>query len=364
MKQTLLSFNIFIDNEYLDKYIAICQLAKTPQYILQDFYQKHHIVPRSYFKLHSIPIDSTSNNVVKLNYCDHILCHYYLAKCTIGDFNYRMIRAFTYLTNRLVAANTCTEDDVKKIIPELEEMYFIDKHNESNKLKNGKWVNNGIRQLYISGLELETFLQTNQNFAIGKLPLTKEQRERRSMQIGHTKNKKVINNGSANKFVANYELDDYLAAGWLLGRYDVGNKSKLYGLVLSEEHKQKCSSSLLTKYADGSIVPWNKGLTKDTNSIIAQYSLANSGQFKKGERPWNYNKCFSEETKEKMRLAAINRPKRKVLCIELNIIFNSVKEASEFIGCSVASCCCGRNKTAGGYHWKYVEDEINKNDKK
>lgn len=47
--------------------------------------------------------------------------------------------------------------------------------------------------------------------------------------------------------------------------------------------------------------------------------------------------------------------KRKILCVELNQVFNSLKEASAYINkTSVCECLKGRCKTAGGYHWRYV----------
>lgn len=50
--------------------------------------------------------------------------------------------------------------------------------------------------------------------------------------------------------------------------------------------------------------------------------------------------------------------KKKVLRIEGGIIFNNLTEAASSIGLTnsaVGNCCNGRNKTAGGYHWKYVD---------
>jgi len=60
-----------------------------------------------------------------------------------------------------------------------------------------------------------------------------------------------------------------------------------------------------------------------------------------------------------------NTRKRKVLCVELDITFNSIKEAAEFV-CQgsldkikhtisgICSVCTGRRKTSSGYCWKYV----------
>lgn len=49
---------------------------------------------------------------------------------------------------------------------------------------------------------------------------------------------------------------------------------------------------------------------------------------------------------------------KKVRCVELDMIFNSVKEAGEYVGntCSnISFCLSGKTKTSGGYHWKYVD---------
>ena len=51
-----------------------------------------------------------------------------------------------------------------------------------------------------------------------------------------------------------------------------------------------------------------------------------------------------------------------VICIELNKIYNSIKEASEDLNIQQAhiSGCCVKRKhyiTAGGYHWQYVKEE-------
>ena len=49
--------------------------------------------------------------------------------------------------------------------------------------------------------------------------------------------------------------------------------------------------------------------------------------------------------------------KKRVLCVELNLTFDSVVDASKFISKSksqVADCCLRPWTTAGGYHWQYI----------
>lgn len=77
------------------------------------------------------------------------------------------------------------------------------------------------------------------------------------------------------------------------------------------------------------------------------------------------NRVFSEEAKKKMSEAKLiagtfqgkNNPKaQKVICIETNQIFDTIKEASEIMCInrdSISKTCRGIQKKAGGYHWRY-----------
>lgn len=57
----------------------------------------------------------------------------------------------------------------------------------------------------------------------------------------------------------------------------------------------------------------------------------------------------------------IKRRDLPIRCVENGKIFNSIKEATEFAGLQggecIRRCCKGKSKTAGGYHWEYVDEE-------
>ena len=49
---------------------------------------------------------------------------------------------------------------------------------------------------------------------------------------------------------------------------------------------------------------------------------------------------------------------KKVRCIETGITYSSIREASEQTGVcqsSISRCCNGKRKTAGGFHWEFVD---------
>ena len=62
-----------------------------------------------------------------------------------------------------------------------------------------------------------------------------------------------------------------------------------------------------------------------------------------------------------MKINIIDIPRRrhgkKVLCIETQIVYDSLTDASRemSIDCgSISRVCKGERQTAGGYHWEYV----------
>lgn len=74
-------------------------------------------------------------------------------------------------------------------------------------------------------------------------------------------------------------------------------------------------------------------------------------------------RTFTEEHKQKMSenhadISGSKNPRaHKVICIETQQVFNTIKEAEQWCGKKgVKECCRGRAKTCGGFHWQYLED--------
>ena len=51
---------------------------------------------------------------------------------------------------------------------------------------------------------------------------------------------------------------------------------------------------------------------------------------------------------------------KKVLCVETGIVYVSQAEASRATGIgsyNISNCITGKQKTAGGYHWRYIDEQ-------
>ena len=85
---------------------------------------------------------------------------------------------------------------------------------------------------------------------------------------------------------------------------------------------------------------------------------------KTGENNPFYGKHLSEDHKEKIRDTRKERDiqpvnKRRILCVETGVIYESTAEASRQLDVhnfAIRRVCYGQRKTAGGYHWKYIDE--------
>lgn len=159
------------------------------------------------------------------------------------------------------------------------------------------------------------------------------------------------------------------------------------GKEISEETKEKLSKAL-----SGENNPmYGKTYTLKQRQLISKRTKGENNPMygKRGKDNPNYGRHLTEEQKQKLskimnspevkkkisdKLKGDKNPmknkvnamkcgathKKKVICVETGIIYNSLKEASEKtnINVSCISCACkGRQKTAGGYHWEYYIDK-------
>ena len=67
-------------------------------------------------------------------------------------------------------------------------------------------------------------------------------------------------------------------------------------------------------------------------------------------------KRAGEKISEKMK-GDKNPMSRKVICLETKQVFNTVKDAEDWLGKKgIGNCCRGITKTAGGHHWQFLDD--------
>lgn len=135
-----------------------------------------------------------------------------------------------------------------------------------------------------------------------------------------------------------YEKEAYYISYFNTTNFNYGYNIKLGG-----------NKSRMTDYIKQKISKANKGriVSEETRKKI---SLNNKRGF--------IGRHHTEETKEAIRN---KKESKKVMCIETGIIYKSIREVErefEISHISISRCCRGVNKTAGGYHWKFIEKEV------
>ena len=159
-----------------------------------------------------------------------------------------------------------------------------------------------------------------------------------------------------------------------------GKNHHFYGKHLTEDHKRKIREANIghrvSEETRRKIGEGNRGKGKSEETIQKwresrkKYTHSEETRRKIGEG--NRGKRLSEETKRKIgaanrgrhfsedakRLMSENSSlKRKVMCIETGVIYDSIREASKHVGTpasNIGSVCRGKTKTAGGYSWSYI----------
>lgn len=69
-----------LDNLYIKKYLNLISYRQKYKLDPNIYQEKHHIIPRYFYKVNKLKIDGSSKNIVNLTAKEHILAHLYLYK--------------------------------------------------------------------------------------------------------------------------------------------------------------------------------------------------------------------------------------------------------------------------------------------
>lgn len=361
LKQILLDTGFVDDSDALRDYCQLIEENRNRE-VEKFITQKHHILPRAYFDLIEQPVNNKKENLVNLKYQDHILAHYYLAlACKHTALRYKMISAI----NPILAScdKYCPElTEVERLqilvstLPHYQQLYeeackARGKH--SSKVLQGRARPEEVRQ---------KISQSSR----GKVHTPEA---RKKMSEAHTG--KVLSNETRQKISqANLGMVQPWAGRKQSPEEIENRRQKLLGHETSEETKHKISEA-------------NKGKT------LSEETRAKLSTALKGREAWNKGKpsniagrkgIYYPDTLEikyvlpeqledylkqgwltgnpSARGRTTGTRSRSIRCLETDEVFLMIKSAAaaKQIGeTSIMQCLKGRSKTAGGYHWEYID---------
>lgn len=354
LKNKLLITNTFIDNEYLDKYCElIIQNKETKKERPKT--QSHHILPKSYFKLHCIEIDNSKNNRVNLLYKNHILAHYYLCLCSKGKFAYSMQNGFFHLINCKHEYKDFNPEQDLEYYQQIYEEYILNlkgfkmKGSTKKKLKEINSIpvqNLETGDVYTSRLEAAKAFNVNSSSIGNACKYTFENINRTCCGYHWISLKckdSTYSQEERNNILSN--LPPFKKKGFKLG----GKKPEGYGEKIgaklknskrSEETKRKMSASRLG-------VP--QGEHSENHRQNIRKALLGNKQSQKTKQ------LKSESLKGKEFI------KHSVYCIELDKIFSNSSTASQELGISktiIDRVCKNNRYNVEGLTFKYIKNII------
>lgn len=189
LKDKLLLTGYFVENEWLVKYCELINSNLNTKY--EKFKtQRHHIIPKCYYKFNNLPINNSKENLINLGYVDHAMAHLYLAAAAENNkqFQHRNMKAVDHVLGNV---------NFKKFDFNLYERDLI--------------INS---DLYKNTYEkTKEFWSKTCNFHD---PNSQSIEIRRQNGL-QNKGRKYINKDGCVKAVKECELNEYLNNGWLLG---------------------------------------------------------------------------------------------------------------------------------------------------
>ena len=152
------------------------------------------------------------------------------------------------------------------------------------------------------------------------------------------------------------------------GKYQVSNQGRIWSVVSQRYLKPRLDSK--GYWIVNLTAPNGKKKTERIHRLVALAFIENPNNLPqvnhKDENKQNCNVDNLEWCDAKYNINYGTRNLRtaqsrckKVYCVELDRVFNSIKEAAEILHIdrrNISTVCRGRGKTCGGYHWQYWEE--------
>lgn len=271
----LLLKDICVENEYFYKY---CNLIECNINTVHKKFetQKHHIIPKAYFKHNNIEIDNTLENIVVLSHRDHILAHYYLSKCCVDDYLiYSNEYALLFMLNK---QHIPEEDELFDLLDDYVSVYKDFCVRQSNLMLGHTPWNKGVKMP-------PDFCQKLRMYNLGRKHSETERYKISCSLKGKNKGGVYVNNGVVVKHIKEQDLQTYLDNGYKRGNlYSYDNKWNMRKTIHKNNVEKRVFTEELDRYqADG----WELGRCKE--------SLNKMSSGRKGKPAWNKGKKMSEE---------------------------------------------------------------------
>lgn len=310
---------------YRHVYMLIIERAKSEEKLglrkkgNGNYYERHHILPKSIFPLW----EKEKRNLVLLTAREHLFCHMLLVN--MYPKSHEMWSALWYMSSKSKRKDSKYP---KLTLKEYERIKMSYAKSNSNHLKGKKNPNMARNFSDETRKKFSEKFKGNTNVK-GRSWWTKDRKSTLAFKCP--------------------------GDGWIKGRNTKGTPAWNKGQKMSEEQKRKSSQR-----------------QKEFAAKLSQEERKKMYGSRKGISPWNKGKKASLEAKKNMSIAQKERFKnnnearrkvgerssKKVIELNSNKIFSSLKECAEFYGHTNPWVIYRMKNHDDTYHFKYIEETI------
>ena len=348
IKETLLIKGLCRESNFFDLYVdLIWENRNTPREKFKT--ERHHIIPKFYYKQQGFKVDNSTGNLVNLSYSDHIRAHLYLLLAIEPAY----LRFASFAAHRTVTGH----------------QGFYKSLEEANEALNI--------------LDFESLQKAKE--------VMRHQVSLKSSKQFHNRGRKWIYNKDLNqhKLVDAADISVFLTRGWEVGRNfqhseEAKSKNKLKHLnkTYSSARAAKIRATVEARYGSyaemtfqcrGELTTDQKQhLSNKSKEYFEAHSQVNKGKLCVYDPLTLKNKYIFEEElptyliKGYLQGAAPTKARkasqRQVICISTGEVFESASTVARLLGVVDMSLTCKNFKTKHKYYtakklqWAYLED--------
>lgn len=389
MRRMFLDTGWFLENRYLDNYLELVYNNANTEHIVGKTHQ-HHILPKCYFTMIGVEVDDSDDNIVTLSIKEHCIAHMYLFKCAIGKLKSRLSYAYSLFTSHFNVGTLFENDDsffeemesyrgTIRAIPvqclETGDVYESSAeadreygHASTNNVATStKATDKGISRKawgyhWIRLYDGAPYSKEDRSRILSSLISIRYTRVYRHSEESKQKMREAWND--PNKHVNKYELAKIASIRMRGNKYFFGKK-----LTTSAKRKIGLKNGVSVQnletgdvfYSAPQAAQWCGDECVGANILISCTNSKNGVsrcaygyhwiQLNDVDSPLSYE----ERVNIVCNLKYSKNAHHEVMCVETGEIFSTVAEASSKYHCNVSVHLRGKNKTAGGYHWRFLE---------
>lgn len=391
MRRMFLDTGWFLENIYLENYLELVYNNANTEYIVGKTHQ-HHILPKCYFTMIGIDVDDSDDNIVTLSIKEHCIAHMYLFKCAIGKLKSRLSYVYTFFTSHFNVGNLFENDD--SFFEEMEAYRGTIRAIPVQCLETGDVYASSAEVGRAYGAKYAENVATSAK-AVDKgisrkawglhwirlydgVPYSKEDRDRILSSLisirytkvyrhsEETKQKMRDSWNDPNRRMSRDELASIMSVRMRGNKYWVGKKltdiAKCKIGIKNGDRVQNLETGDVFYSAPNAALWCGNGCCGA--NILSSCDALKSGvsrcaygyhwiQLSDSVSPLSYE----ERVNIVCNLKYSKNAHHEVVCVETGEVFSTVAEASAKYHCNVSTHLRGKSKTAGGYHWRFLEPQ-------